>query len=139
MNRGRIVDMAATPAALSAAILLLTTATAVSVQSTVSSLCQTKFRYLRPRSWRPARVVDQQRSFQSFAYSCLKKGGTLSEVPACRVMGLRAFGRGLPIGDSANFVIDLDEAGYWQNYQIDSRKRLLERNHRARIMRYERQ
>lgn len=53
-----------------------------------------------------------------------EKGGTLSEVPACGVMGMRAFGRGLPIGDSSNFVIETEKTGYWQNYQVDTREQL---------------
>lgn len=87
-------------------------------------LWQSTFHCLPANSCWPARVTNQQRTLRSFAISCLKKGGALSEVPACRGMGLRAFGRGLPIGDSLGFVSDLDNAGYWQNYQSISREQL---------------
>lgn len=88
-------------------------ATAVSIQVLVRLLSQSKFRGPPPRLLQPGRVIYQLRRSIMFTYTCLREGGTLSEVPAGRILGMRAFGRGLPIGDSSNFIVDSDKASYW--------------------------
>jgi hypothetical protein len=57
-------------------------------------------------------------------YDCLGKAGPYRKCPLFGVFELRAFGRGLPIGDSSKLIVDSGESRYLQNYQVNSRERL---------------
>ena len=57
-------------------------------------------------------VIDPQRRLYFSSYSLSEKEGPYRKWPACRVMGMRAFGRRLPIGDFSIFIIDSVGARY---------------------------